>query len=122
MNISTSFYIILGWSYGGYVAALSLSTSELFQCGISVAPVTNWKLYGELLFVKYLFGIVVKFYYIKISTDSTYTERYMGMPNLTDNYKGYEEADLSKHAAELKDKQFLLVSRRPKPIEMELME
>lgn len=36
-----------GWSYGGYVAALALSTSSIFQCGISVAPVTNWKLYGE---------------------------------------------------------------------------
>ncbi|KAG5683000.1 hypothetical protein PVAND_012312 [Polypedilum vanderplanki] len=77
---------IWGWSFGGYVAALSLSTSELFQCGISVAPVTNWKLY-----------------------DSTYTERYMGMPNLTDNYQGYEEGDLSKHVDQLKDKQFLLI-------------
>lgn len=38
---------IWGWSYGGYTAALALSTSSLFQCGISVAPVTNWKLYGE---------------------------------------------------------------------------
>lgn len=44
------------------------------------------------------------------SIDSTYTERYMGMPNVTDNYKGYEEGDLSKHADQLRDKQFLLVS------------
>ena len=42
-------------------------------------------------------------------SDSTYTERYMGMPNLTDNYQGYEEGDLSKHVDSLKDKQFLLV-------------
>lgn len=34
----------------------------------------------------------------------------MGMPNLTDNYQGYEEGDLSKHVDQLKDKQFLLVS------------
>lgn len=34
----------------------------------------------------------------------------MGMPNVTDNYKGYEEGDLSKHADQLRDKQFLLVS------------
>lgn len=33
----------------------------------------------------------------------------MGMPNLTDNYQGYEEGDLSKHVDKLKDKQFLLV-------------
>jgi hypothetical protein len=43
-------------------------------------------------------------------TDSTYTERYMGLPNLTDNYQGYNEGDLSKHVDQLKDKQFLLVS------------
>lgn len=42
--------------------------------------------------------------------DSTYTERFMGMPNLTDNYQGYDEGDLSKHVDQLKDKQFLLVS------------
>jgi hypothetical protein len=34
----------------------------------------------------------------------------MGMPNLTDNYQGYEEGDLSKHVDQLKEKQFLLVS------------
>lgn len=34
----------------------------------------------------------------------------MGMPNLTDNYQGYNEGDLSKHVDQLKDKQFLLVS------------
>ncbi|KAL7031857.1 hypothetical protein ACKWTF_007152 [Chironomus riparius] len=77
---------IWGWSFGGYVSALSLSTSSLFQCGISVAPVTNWKLYV-----------------------STYAERFMGMPNLTDNYQGYVEGDLSKHVDQLKDKQFLLI-------------
>lgn len=33
----------------------------------------------------------------------------MGMPNVTDNYQGYDEGDLSKHVDQLKDKQFLLV-------------
>lgn len=33
----------------------------------------------------------------------------MGLPNITDNYKGYEEADLSKYVEHLKDKQFLLI-------------
>lgn len=36
----------------------------------------------------------------------------MGLPNITDNYKGYEEADLSKYVEYLKDKQFLLVSSK----------
>jgi hypothetical protein len=44
------------------------------------------------------------------ASDSTYTERFMGLPNLTDNYQGYNEGDLSKHVDQLKDKQFLLVS------------
>lgn len=78
---------VWGWSYGGYAAALALGGQQsLFQCGISVSPVTSWKLY-----------------------DSTYTERYMGLPNVTDNYKGYEEAELSKYADYLRDKQYLLV-------------
>lgn len=41
--------------------------------------------------------------------DSAYTERYMGLPNVTDNYKGYEEADVTRKAALLKDKMLFLV-------------
>lgn len=38
---------IWGWSYGGYTAGLALANPmSLFQCGASVAPVVNWKLYG----------------------------------------------------------------------------
>ncbi|XP_017772534.1 PREDICTED: inactive dipeptidyl peptidase 10 [Nicrophorus vespilloides] len=78
---------VWGWSYGGFVAALALaSPNNVFHCAISVAPVTNWRLY-----------------------DSAYTERYMGLPNVTDNYKGYDEADISKKAHLLKDKMFYLV-------------
>ncbi|XP_022916114.1 inactive dipeptidyl peptidase 10 isoform X2 [Onthophagus taurus] len=78
---------VWGWSYGGFVAALALaSPRNVFHCAIAVAPVTNWKLY-----------------------DSAYTERYMGFPNVTDNYKGYDEADVSKKAEQLKDKMFYLV-------------
>lgn len=42
-------------------------------------------------------------------TDSTYAERYLSFPNVTDNYKGYEEGDLSKYVDNLRDKQFLLI-------------
>lgn len=41
--------------------------------------------------------------------DSTYAERYLSFPNVTDNYKGYEEGDLSKYVDNLRDKQFLLI-------------
>lgn len=41
---------IWGWSYGGYTSSLALASPlALFQCGASVAPVVNWKLYGRLL-------------------------------------------------------------------------
>lgn len=33
----------------------------------------------------------------------------MGLPNVTDNYKGYEEADVTRKAALLKDKMLFLV-------------
>lgn len=39
---------IWGWSYGGYVSAMSLSKDDnhIFRCGVSVAPVTAWYYYG----------------------------------------------------------------------------
>jgi len=33
----------------------------------------------------------------------------MGLPNITDNYKGYDEADVSKWVDGLKDKMFYLL-------------
>lgn len=40
---------IWGWSYGGYAAGMALAkdTENVFKCGISVAPVTDWALYGD---------------------------------------------------------------------------
>ena len=42
---------IWGWSYGGYVTGMSLAmdSDSVFKCGISVAPVTDWALYGIYL-------------------------------------------------------------------------
>ncbi|XP_059088901.1 dipeptidyl peptidase 4-like isoform X2 [Tigriopus californicus] len=68
---------VWGWSYGGYLASRLLveDTSDLIKCTMSVAPVTDWRLY-----------------------DSAYTERFMGMPEVEDNWKGYENADVSNQA------------------------
>ncbi|EZA53922.1 inactive dipeptidyl peptidase 10 isoform X2 [Ooceraea biroi] len=79
---------VWGWSYGGFVAALVLAHPEqnVFQCGISVAPVVSWELY-----------------------DSAYAERYMGLPNLTSNYKGYTESNVYDKVEYLRDKMFYLV-------------
>jgi len=39
---------IWGWSYGGYSAAMALTKDDknVFKCGLSVAPVTDWIYYG----------------------------------------------------------------------------
>lgn len=58
---------IWGWSYGGFMTALSLNKGgDVFQAGVSVAPVTNWRFY-----------------------DTVYTERYMRTPQ--QNPFGYDD-------------------------------
>lgn len=48
---------IWGWSFGGYETVYALTHTALFKAGAAGAPVTDWRFY-----------------------DSTYTERYMGLP------------------------------------------
>jgi len=43
------------------------------------------------------------------NADTVFTERYMGLPNFTDNFKGYEVADVKGIANHLKDKKFFIV-------------
>jgi dipeptidyl-peptidase-4 len=61
---------IWGWSNGGSLTLFALTHSDLFKAGISVAPVTNWRDY-----------------------DSTYTERYLGLPK--DNGSAYDDSIVS---------------------------
>ncbi|KAK7492831.1 hypothetical protein BaRGS_00015969 [Batillaria attramentaria] len=76
---------IWGWSYGGYLTTSVLGRdTELFQCGISVAPVTDWIYY-----------------------DSVYTERYMGLPK--ENIQGYTDANVSQYVENFKTTNLLLV-------------
>ncbi|ESO99209.1 hypothetical protein LOTGIDRAFT_226274 [Lottia gigantea] len=78
---------IWGWSFGGFVAASALGKqTDTFQCGISVAPVTDWIYY-----------------------DSVYTERYMGLPRADDNLQGYKDANVSKNVENFKNSNFLLI-------------
>ncbi len=58
---------VWGWSYGGFMTLYSLTHSDRFKAGISVAPVTGWRDY-----------------------DSIYTERYLSLPK--DNASGYDDS------------------------------
>ena len=88
--IDRSNVAIWGWSYGGFVTAAVLAAdadqSNVFKCGISVAPVTNWIYY-----------------------DTIYTERYMGLPVPGDNLQGYRASDITAKAEKLKGKKYLIV-------------
>ena len=75
---------IWGWSYGGYLAAMALMQgADHFRAGISVAPVTDWRLY-----------------------DTIYTERYMRTP--AENPEGYARSAPLNHVEGLESR-FLLV-------------
>jgi dipeptidyl-peptidase 4 len=73
-----------GWSYGGFMT-LSLMTraGERFRCGVSGAPVTDWKFY-----------------------ETGYGERYMDTPE--ENPEGYEESAIATHVRGLAGKLLLV--------------
>ena len=68
---------IWGWSYGGYMSSLSLLRGRgVFRAAISVAPVTDWRLY-----------------------DTIYTERFMRTPQ--ENPDGYRKGAPVEYADQL---------------------
>ena len=68
---------IQGWSYGGFMTLLCLTKgADVYNAGISVAPVTNWRYY-----------------------DTIYTERFMQTPQ--ENPKGYDDNSPVNHAEKL---------------------
>ena len=94
-------------SYGGFVTAHALGDehSDVFKCGISVAPVTDFRYYGSHfeLFVYLLFkfeSIVISdevhdctysVYQMHVSVaDTAYTERYLGLAHSTEDAIRYE--------------------------------
>jgi dipeptidyl-peptidase-4 len=75
---------IWGWSYGGYMTLNAMfNAADVFKAGVSVAPVSDWRLY-----------------------DTIYTERYMGGPQ--DNSDGYKNSSPANQAAKLKGKLMLV--------------
>ncbi|KAJ1918784.1 Dpp4p [Mycoemilia scoparia] len=66
---------IWGWSFGGHLTLRCLEAApEVFKVGMSVAPVTNWRLY-----------------------DSAYTERYLKTPQM--NPHGYDDTRIHNYSS-----------------------
>lgn len=78
---------IFGISHGGFVSASVLgSRDNVLNCGISVAPVTDWRFY-----------------------DAFYSEKYMSFPTAGDNIQGYIKSNISQNATNFRKSKFLLV-------------
>ncbi len=85
--VNTTKVGIWGWSYGGFVASMALSSDDgIFKYGIAVAPVTDFRYY-----------------------DSIYTERYMGLPEAVDNLQGYKLTNVSARAKAFKGLNYFLI-------------
>lgn len=75
---------IWGWSYGGYMSALTLlKGADYFKVAVSVAPVTDWRFYDDI-----------------------YTERFMSLPEL--NPEGYNNSSVLNFTDKLKGKLLLI--------------
>jgi len=75
---------IWGWSYGAYMTLEAMvNAPDVFKAGVSVAPVSDWRLY-----------------------DSIYTERYMGRPQ--DDSDAYKNSSPVNQIASLKGKLMLV--------------
>ncbi|XP_054791428.1 uncharacterized protein LOC129297086 [Prosopis cineraria] len=75
---------LYGWSYGGYLSAMTLSRfPDFFKCAVAGAPVTSWDGY-----------------------DTFYTEKYMGLPS--ENQAGYESGAVTHHVHKMKGRLLLV--------------
>ncbi len=73
-----------GWSYGGFMTtSLMLRKPDVFKVGVAGGPVIDWKWY-EIM----------------------YGERYMDTP--AENQKGFDEANVTNYAKDLKGKLLLI--------------
>jgi dipeptidyl-peptidase-4 len=53
---------IWGWSYGGTITLMAMSTGNaVFKAGISVAPVTDWRLYNTAYTERFIASSTGKF-------------------------------------------------------------
>lgn len=75
---------VFGWSYGGFMSTLLMTKGAgVFDVGVAVAPVTNWRYY-----------------------DNIYTERFMRTPQ--ENPEGYDDNSPINHVEKMQG-DFLLI-------------
>jgi len=74
---------IEGWSFGGYLTLMGMTHTKDFKCGVSIAPVTDWKFY-----------------------DCVYTERYLQTPLM--NKDAYTKASVLESAKNLSGELLLI--------------
>ncbi|CAB1328357.1 unnamed protein product, partial [Coregonus sp. 'balchen'] len=76
---------VYGKAYGGFLSSLLLlSSGSMFRCGVAVAPVTDWRLYG-----------------------SAFTERYFGFPVQDD--RKYQLSSLLPNITGTGHQKFLII-------------
>ncbi|XP_073987647.1 inactive dipeptidyl peptidase 10-like isoform X2 [Rhodnius prolixus] len=72
---------IFGEGYGGFLTTMILAQdTNIFKCGVAISGIYSWSHYN-----------------------SVWTERWLATADVTDNYRGYEECDVTKRAGNIKE-------------------
>ena len=114
---------VTGVSYGAYLATLMLADTgdrehpNMLACGVAVSPVVDWRFYGNIQIYYIIYYHILNYKcYIIINlcisyytfSESAYTERYMGLPLPSENFRGYQKTSLIEQCQNIKGKDYFL--------------